>query len=357
LIVAPGYARAAKRFGFEVYDLDGGFRRVHREAPEPIGELRGVCASPAAQRLFISGLTGLLAYSWPEKKLLWRRPVEGRNTEQNDAVTVTIDGARLYTVRHFATGMNVYDAATGDRLRVICEAEMRWGRFSQVSHDGKRLYACDKRDVIVLDASSEAVLARFTPVAEPVRFVLSADGSRVVYATGASRTLAVHDADGKLLHTIEVPPKEGELREKTPHPWKTALAWTALSPDGKQAWASDAENGTLHRFNLAANPPRYSGRVEVDKGTEGVIISVDGRFLVAGSGEVFAPGNGKSLGRLADEQGNPTKASNNMMALEVDAATGRILRANQQCAPVWPGPAAGVNEAASPQSAKEHSRE
>ena len=91
---------------------------------------------------------------------------------------------------------------------------------------------------------------------------------------------------------------------------------------------------------LAANPPRYSGRVEVEKGTEGTMLGVDGRFLIAGSGEVLAPGDGKPLGRLADEQGNPTKASNNMMSLEVDAATDRILRTNQQCAPAWPGPGA-----------------
>lgn len=339
LIVAPGYWRAgdARKFSFEVYDLDDGFKRVHRAAPGDVGEIRGICASPATQRLYVSGHQGLLCYSWPDKKLLWRRPVEGGKKNQNDAVTVTVDGARLYTIRHFGRGLNVYDAGDGKLLRVIHENEKHaWGRFSQVAHDGKRLFAgkCDGGggEVFIIDPADDKMIGRFKPVWEPVRFALTPDGRQFVYATGRKRSLAVNDAaNGKLLHEIAVPAWEGMVTEGA------SVGWMALSPDGKQAWACDSKNACLHRFDLAADPPRHAGRIEVEKGTEGLMFSVDGRFLVTGKGAVLSPADGKATGRLCDENGKPCPASNSMMALEADAKTGRILRTNQQCAPSWPG--------------------
>ena len=88
--------------------------------------------------------------------------------------------------------------------------------------------------------------------------------------------------------------------------------------------------------------PVYAGRapapVKSGKDDQGLMYSVDGRFLVTGSGAVLAPADGKVLGQLTDEQGKPCKARNSMMAFQVDAKTGRILRTNQQCAPAWAGP-------------------
>lgn len=348
LVVAPGYWRAgdAAKFSFEVYDLDAGFKRVHRADPGKVGEIRGVCASPATQRLYVSGHEGLLCYDWPKRKLLWRVPVEGEKKNQNDAITVTADGARLYTIRHFGRGLNVYDAADGKRLRVIHEEEKAaWGRFSQVSHDGARLYAgkCDGGggEVFIIDTADDKMIGRFKPVIEPIRFALTPDGKRFVYATGMKRSLAVNAAaDGKLLHEIPVPAWEGAVAEKA------SVQWMALSPDGAQAWACDPKNPALHRFDLSTDPPRYAGRVEAEPGTEGLMFSADGRFLVTGKGAVLAPTDGKPLGRLQDEQGKPCPGSNSMMALEVDAKTERLARTNQQCAPAWPGtPPAGARAA------------
>jgi sugar lactone lactonase YvrE len=342
LVVAPGYWRAgdAAKFSFEVYDLGEGGKRIHRADPGKVGEIRGMCLSPATQRLYVSGHEGLLCYDWPGRKLLWRAPVEGAKANQNDAITVNVDGARLYTIRHFGRGLNVYDANDGKRLRVIHENEKHaWGRFSQVSHDGRRLYAskCDGGggEVFIIDTADDTMVGRFKPVLEPLRFALTPDGRRFVYATGAKRTLAVNSAaDGKLLHEIAVPAWEGAIVDKAP------VAWMALSPDGSQAWACDVKNSVLHRFDLAAEPPRYAGRAAVEAGTEGLMFSVDGRSLVTGRGAILLPADGKPVGHLSDENGRPCQASNSMMALEVDAATGRIVRTNQQCAPAWPGPRA-----------------
>jgi hypothetical protein len=337
LVVAPGYWRAgdARKFSFEVYDLGQEFRRIHRAAPGEVGEIRGVCFSPATQRLYVSGHEGMLCYSWPDKKLLWRRPVEGEKQDQNDAVTVTVDGARLYTVRHFGRGLNVYDAHDGKRLRVIHEQEKHaWGRFSQVSHDGRRLFAgkCDGGggEVFIIDPANDELVGRFRPVWEPVRFALTPDGNWFVYATGPKRTLAIHAAaDGKLLHEVAVPNAVSD------NP-KAVLRWMALSPDGKTVWVCEPRSARLHRFDLAAQPPCYAGHAEVEPDTEGLMFSVSGQWLVTGRGAVLSPSDGRELGRLRDEAGNPCPASNNMLALEEDAATGRVLRANQQCAPDWP---------------------
>jgi hypothetical protein len=342
LIVAPGYWRAgdAGKFSFEVYDLDAGGKRIHRGEPGKVGEVRGVCFSPATQRLYVSGHEGLLCYSWPDQKLLWRKPIAGAKSEQNDAVTVTVDGARLYTIRHFGRGLNVYDAGDGKLLRIIHDNEKHtWGRFSQVTHDGKRLFAgkCDGGggEVFIISTADDAMIGRFKPVIEPIRFALTPDGKRFVYATGVKRSLAINNAgDGKLLHEIPVPDWEGVVKEENRR--KAVIAWMALSPDGKQAWACDPMNACLHRFELAADPPRYVGRVEAEKGAEGLMFSVDGRFLATGSGTVLNAQDGKLTGHLCDEAGKPCPASNSTMALEADAGTGRILRTNQQCAPNWP---------------------
>jgi hypothetical protein len=119
LIVSPGYWRAgdAAKFSFEVCDLGEGGKRIHLADPGKVGEIRGMCLSPATQRLYVSGHEGLLCYDWPGRKLLWRVLVEGAKANQNDAITVNVDGARLYTIRHFGRGLNVYDANDGKRLR------------------------------------------------------------------------------------------------------------------------------------------------------------------------------------------------------------------------------------------------
>jgi len=240
--------------------------------------------------------------------------------------------------------MNVYDAVTGDRLRVIHADQIKqWGRFSQVSHDGKRLYA-SSGDIITMDPADERTLGRFRPLAEPVRFALTPDGARFLYATGVKRSLAIHDAaSGKLLHEIAVPDWEGVVKEASKQ--KASVGWMALSPDGGQAWACDHVNQCLHRFDLAAEPPAYAGRVAATAGTkdeQGLMYSVDGRKLVTGAGAILDPASGQVLGQLSDETGKPAKASNSMLALAVDAASGRILRTNQQCAPNWPATSAAT---------------
>jgi DNA-binding beta-propeller fold protein YncE len=337
LVVAAGYWRAgdAKTMTYDLYDLDAGGRRIHRAGPEQVGEIRGLACSPATQRLFVSGHEGLLCYGWADKARIWRKPVEGAKSEQNDALAITLDGQRLYTIRHFGKGLNVYDAITGDRLRVIHDQEKHaWGRFSQVSHDGTRLFAgkCDgtSGEVFIIATADDRMLGRFKPVMEPVRFALTPDGQSFVYPTGQKRSLAINAAaDGALRHEIAVPAWEGVILEKAP------LKWMALSPDGRQAWVCDPANACLHRFDLAAEPPAYLGRNAVEKGTEGLMFSVDGRFLVTGKGVILSPLDGTVIGHLTDEAGKPVSASNNLLALETDAAGTRILRTNQQCAPAW----------------------
>jgi hypothetical protein len=104
-------------------------------------------------------------------------------------------------------------------------------------------------------------------------------------------------------------------------------------------------NQSLQRFDVAAEPPAYAGRVASAAGTkdeQGLMYGVDGRKLVSGAGAVLNPPDGKVTSQLTDEAGKAAKASNSMLALEVDAASGRILRANQQCAPNWPATSAAT---------------
>jgi sugar lactone lactonase YvrE len=339
LVVSAGYwrGRDARRFTFDVYDLDAGGKHIHRAEPGDVGEIRGMCCTPSTQRLYVAGHEGLLCYGWPGYQLVWRRPVEGDKREQNDAIAITRDGARIFTVRHFSKGMNVYDAASGERLRVIHEDQMpMWGRFSQVTHDGQRLFASNG-DIFIINPLSEAIVGRFKPLSEPVRFALTPDGKRFLYATGGKRSLAIHDtAQGKLLHEIAVPAWEGAITQK-----QASVHWMALHPDGRQAWACDHINQALHRFDLAADPPHYAGRIDAPgtgrKDDQGLMYSVDGRFLVTGSGAILDSDKGTIVGHLSDENGQPCRASNSMLALEVDRASGRMLQTNQQCAPKWPG--------------------
>jgi len=342
LVVSSAYwGKTYSRFTYDVFDLDDGGKRIHRAKPADVGEIRGMAFSPATQRLYVAGHQGLLCYAWPDFTLVWRKPVERENgkirrQEQNDAIGITADGARIYTVRHFGDGMNVYAAATGDRLRVIHEDVMpNGGRFSQVTHDGARLYTFSHKKIFIIDLTNDAILGSFKYVAPPVRFMLSADGKRLVYATGRKRTVAIHATeDGKLLHEVAVPDWEG-MTPVTPKV-RPSLNWLALSPDGSRAWACDSAYSCFHHFDLAADPPAYGGRVGAAKRSDGLMFSVDGRFLVTGSGAILAPSDGTQLGHLVDENGKPCKASNSMLALEADAS-GRIVRTNQQCAPSWPG--------------------
>jgi hypothetical protein len=346
MLTTPQWGGSAK-FSYEVYDLDGDFVRTHRVAAQGIGEIVGIAVFPETQRLYISGQKGLLCYDCPTHRLLWRVPVEGGQADWNDALTLSADGKLLYTFRHWSKGLTVYRAEDGARQRVILADDTGvWGKYAQVSHDGQDLHVLGK-DVLIVDVQTEAVRARFTPAGRPAHFMLSPDGCRYVYATGARRSLAANDAKtGALVYEIATPSdKEPVEAQKAP------LTGFALSPTGLAAWASDAANGVLHRFDLAAQPPRHTHRVAVDpppgpKSTQ-LMFSVDGRFLITGAGAVVSPADGKPLGRLRDEDGNPREAAN-MVTLEIDAGTRRILRASQPCAPLWPGKA--VRNAGTPRT-------
>jgi hypothetical protein len=341
LVVASSYwSKTYKTFTFDIFDLDAGGKRVKRVGPTQVGEIRGLACDPVAGRLYLAGHEGLLCYTWPDGQQVWRRPVEGPIGEQLDSIALTRDGARLYSIHHFgfkgARGMSVFEAASGERLRIILNDTLRGGRFSQISHDGTRLYTSGGRQQFIIDPTTETLIASFKPVEEPVRFMLTPDGRRFVYATGPKRSVAIHDADGKLQHEIAVPDWEG--MPTTGPKDRACLMWLALAPDGRQAWACDVDHGALHRFDLAADPPVYAGRADLPgkgKAGEGLLYSADGRLLVTGSGAILDAADGHPVGQLTDEQGRPAAGSNNLLALETDAAGTRILRTNQQGAPAW----------------------
>ena len=84
--------------GILVYDIADGFRLLRR-IPAPIlgkggsvENVKGICASAAAGRVYVSTITRLLAYDLHTDRLLWNREYE----RGCDRMAITPDGSAIW---------------------------------------------------------------------------------------------------------------------------------------------------------------------------------------------------------------------------------------------------------------------
>jgi YVTN family beta-propeller protein len=322
-LVSPDAAGGQGSRGIYVFDLDAGHKLV-RKIDLPLKGARGVCASAAAGRLWIShGDTSVLCLDLKTDKVLWEKTYPRK--DGCDRLCCTPDGKKLFVPGGPWSGSpewKILDGPSGKELGRFRPHRSGGGHNALVSPDGTRLYCASKANnfLAVVDTATAKVVAEVGPVGGGIHpFTVNAAGTRCFLNTGrAGVGFEVGDLrTGKILHLAKVPGLEGQKR---------LCHGIGLSPDEREVWLND--QGQVHIFDVTGAAPRFVESVKLTGRAHGwTTFSVDGRFAYPDSGDVFDARTHKAVARLTDGRGKRVSSSK---MIEVHFRAGVVVRVGDQ---------------------------
>ena len=293
--------------GILIYDIDQGHRFVKRipvsylDDQDPAGKapenVKGICASAATKRLYVSTLTRLGCIDLVSEKLLWVKRYPGGC----DRMSITPDGKKIYLPTLEKDDWHVVDGETGDVITVISPKSGAHNTVMAV--DGSKVFLAGLKSPLlrVVDTKTDRVVQEI-PFSSPVR-PFTVNGAATLAFVNVNGLLGFEIGDvatGKFLHRLEVPGfKQGPVKRHG-----CPSHGVGLTPDEKEVWVVDAFNKAVHVYDNTAMPPRYVqtiGNLIDDPGW--VTFTLKGDFAYPSTGDVIDPKTKRIVARLKDEQG------------------------------------------------------
>lgn len=312
--------------GVALFDTAEGYRFVRRietpasQAPQP-ENVKGIAACAATGRLYFTTLTTLYCVDLRSEQTLWSRQLEGGC----DRLAITPDGKLLFVPSLEGPHWNVVSGEHGDVVRQIVTNGMAHNTIC--SSNGRWAYLAGRGSPIlpVVDVASLEIVRRVGPFSAPVRpFTVNSAGTRTYVTIDELLGFEVGDlTTGEKLARVEV---TGLARGK-PARHGCPSHGIALAPDEQTLWLCDAANRRLHVFDLATSPPRQMGDVRLRDEPGWVSFSLDGRRVIASTGEIIDAASREIVARLVDEQGRPVHSEK---LLEISWHAGAPLAAGNQ---------------------------
>jgi hypothetical protein len=313
--------------GVLVYDIDAGYELVRRiptlEVPAG-GEaenVKGVCASAATGRLYVSTIARLLCLDLSSGALLWNRTYLGGC----DRMSITPDGSTLYLPSLEGPHWHVVDGASGD---VLGRLEMNSGAHNTiVGLDGRFTYLAGLNSPLlpVVDTRTRQVVRRVGPFSKPIRpFTLN--GAQSLVFVNVNELLGFEVGDlrtGKMLHRVEVKGFQNGPVKRHGCP----SHGIGLTPDERELWLSDGPNSNMHVFDATVMPPRQTATIPLRDQPGWVTFSLDGKHAYPSTGEIIDTKTKRIVATLKDEKGGPVQSEK---LLEVITTNGRPTRTGDQ---------------------------
>ncbi|AHG88943.1 hypothetical protein J421_1406 [Gemmatirosa kalamazoonensis] len=291
--------------GLLVYDIADGFRLLRR-IPAPIlgkggsvENVKGICASAAAGRVYVSTITRLLAYDLRTDRLLWNREYE----RGCDRMAITPDGSAIWLPSLEGPFWSVLDAVTGD---VLARIDTNSGAHNTIcGAAGARAYLAGlgSTSLRVADTRTRAVVSQVGPFGGVIR-PFTVDGAERRCYVNVNDLLGFEIGDletGKVLHRVEVPgfAKGPVKRHGCPS------HGVGLTPDEREIWLCDGANSRVHVFDATVSPPRLVQSIVVRDQPGWITFTLDGRLALASTGEIVDTRTKRIVHALSDEQGLP----------------------------------------------------
>jgi hypothetical protein len=362
----------------EVFDIDNGHRWVKNiPLPAKIYNIRGVAASPATGKLYVSYFLspktgaqpgGLLCMDLNTNDLLWRRDYAQSLVPAPDRFDITPDGKKIYMPSgEFGTSdlWIVIDANNGKPIGKIRHTTSPHNAI--VSADGRYAFLEGQEKgtqdpklthtVAVVDTATDRVVKKVGPFQDVVRpFTINGTGSLIFATTNNFIGFQVADvSSGGILYTV-APPGVRQPGQRTQFSHSHGIA---LTPDEKKLYVVDTIHTKVHVWNVSAVKkgiaPKYLGAIstrkqgrnlsgQVDPAASNdtsatpswLAMSYDGRYLYPESGEIIDMFANKVIGQLrsktVDADGRTVLApyTHSRYILEVDVADGRVVRTTNQ---------------------------
>jgi DNA-binding beta-propeller fold protein YncE len=310
--------------GVLVYDIDRDYAFVRRIPTWTVPEgaaadnVKGVAASAATGRLWVSTIKRLACIDLASDRLLWDVAPEGGC----DRLSVSPDGRTLYVPSFEGPHWNVIDGLTGEtRTTIVLDNRAHNTLWSP---DGTRVYleGLTSPYLTVADARTHRVVSRVGPFSAPVRpFTVNAAQTHCYVNVNDLLGFEVSDlATGAVLHQVVVQgyQKGPVARHACPS------HGIGLTPDEKELWVCDGHNSAVHVFDNTVMPPRQVASLKVRDQPGWITFSLDGAHAWPSTGEVFDVRTKRLVKSLRDEVGREIGSEK---LLEIDVEGGKPVAA------------------------------
>ncbi|MDB4892174.1 MAG: hypothetical protein JWL61_4029 [Gemmatimonadetes bacterium] len=313
--------------GILVFDVEDNFRFVRRiptmqvadgESPENV---KGICASAATNRVYVTTIKRMLCIDLLTDAVLWNRAYEGGC----DRMAITPDGRTIFLPTLEGPHWFVIDALTGDaQMRIVRNSG---AHNTLCSLDGSHAYLAGLRSpsLSIVDTATRAVTSEVGPFGNVIR-PFTVDGAQRRCYVNVNDLLGFEIGDirtGKMLRRVEVPGfKAGPVKRHG-----CPSHGIGLTPDESELWLCDGANSHVHVFDLTEAVPRLRHSLPVRDQPGWVTFTLDGRFAIPSTGEVFDVRSKRIVTKLSDETGRPVQSEK---LLEIVFIDGRPVRAGDQ---------------------------
>ena len=314
--------------GVIVFDIDHGHKFLKRIPFGGVDEkgtprnVKGVCASAATKRLYVSTTHTLSCFDLVTDKVLWEKPYEGGL----DRMSITPDGKEIYQPSFEKDFWNVLDAATGGIIKRI-DTPNTGAHNTVMNPNGLTTFLAGLRSPIlrVVDTKTHEVVKEVGPFMSAIRpYTVNHDGSLAFVCINGLLGFEIGDVKtGKKIARVEV---EGfNLGAVKRHGCPSH--GIAMTPDEKEIWVTDGHNQMMHVFDATVMPPKQKDSIKLRDDPGWITMSIDGKLAYPSSGEVIDVATHKILTTLEDEQGHHVESEK---LLEIDVAGDQPFRAGDQ---------------------------
>lgn len=313
--------------GLLVFDIAHGHQFVKRIPARGLNEkgvplnVKGICASAATQRLYVSTLRYLTCFDLVSEKILWEKAYEGGC----DRMAISPDGKVIYLPSLEKEHWHVVDALTGDILKKIVTGAGAHNTIMGL--DGERAYLAGLKSPLlrITDTRTHEVIRETGPFGNVIRpFTVNGRGTRCFVNVNELLGFEVGDlTTGKMLCRVEV---EGFQKGPVKRHGCPSHG-IGLTPDEKEIWLTDMTNRRLHLFDATVMPPKQLASILLRDEPGWITFSLDGRFAYPSTGDVIEVAMRKIVATLKDEKGAEVQSEK---MLEIDFAGDRPVRVGDQ---------------------------
>jgi len=313
--------------GILVYDIDAGYKFLRRIPTQqvPAGQepenVKGIAASAATGRLYVTTIRRLMAFDLATDKKLWDKEMPGGA----DRLAVSPDGKTLYVPTLEGPQWNVVDAMTSEiRTGVVTNS----GAHNTIyGPDGARVYLAGLKSPMlkVADPASNTVVQEIGPFANVIRpFTINGAQTRVYVNVNDLLGFEVGDLKtGKVLQHVEVQGfQKGDVKRHG-----CPSHGIALTPDEKELWLSDGHNSMVHVFDMTPPVPKQIASIKVRDQPGWITFRMDGRHVWPSTGEIVDAKTKKIVATLTDEAHRVVQSEK---VVEVVFAGHTVVRAGDQ---------------------------
>jgi DNA-binding beta-propeller fold protein YncE len=300
-----------------VFDIANAHRLVKRiplwpapADPDDQETVRGIAASEATGRVFISTTRRLAAIDLNTGRPIWEKSYNNRCC---DRLAVSPDGQTIYAPAFGASQWYVIAAATGELRATI--GGVGWPRQAAYSPDGQRvtMAAWETDTINVVDTTSREVIKTVGPFSGLLcPYTLNAKATMVFTNVDGLVGFDVGDLQtGLLLDTVIV----DDVDKAEAAEYECPSHGIAFSPDYRELWLADGVKNRIHVFDATTYPPVVTTAIAMEEQPLWITFSKSGDYVYPSTGDIIDVKTRKIIGALADESG--TRVSSQQI-VEID---------------------------------------